>query len=537
MVEMLSRIGRHLDTDRPRHDNRRGVVLFNTVRTYVSIQMVIEVMLALKLRALGFDVRMLYDDGQLYHHETLTKNDLSPFQTYYRSRRFLSLFLLRRLPLVGGMMEPYSRYVRRADLPALDDPHVAELSSYCGIELEPFVRASLVRFYLSAPDLPILESEPDYHRARTMFVRNAIISISAAQRVHAELKPAMVVTSHGIYSSWGTFMSFMMQRGVRTITYGLNGYGAASIDLSADAVAANKSDGGYLKYLADIVVDRTLSRIEVAERVGHLMDERFNHSSADLARLGVAETASQSPVLQRLDTHRAAGRDIFALFPNVMWDNATTFEESNRVFNSPVEWLVETVRYFPPASDKVLVIRVHPAERSYMTVRKSVRDILTFHLGEQILEQDNIIVVAPEEPLSSYALFDYIKAGIVYNGTIGLELIFRHVPLIIGARAAYSDAGFTHDIQNRQQYFAAFDATATILNHQDSNLEAALLFAYEYFFLHGVPMKFMSPKQVGAPNYDCSPDEIWGDRNLEHVVKVMVGEREYFQDYWRQDER
>jgi hypothetical protein len=307
--------------------------------------------------------------------------------------------------------------------------------------------------------------------------------------------------------------------------------------LAADTVAAKRSDGGYLKHLAERVVDQTVSRIEVAERVGHLMDERFNHISSDIARLGAAKTASQSPILQRLNAHWAAGRDIFALFPNVMWDNAMTFEESNRVFNSPVEWLVETVRYFVQATDKVLVIRVHPAERSYMTVRKSVRDILTFHLGERILEQENITVVAPEEPLSSYALFDYMKAGIVYNGTIGLELIFRHIPLIIGARAAYSDAGFTHDIQNRQQYFAAFDATEPILSHQDSNIDAALLFAYEYLFLHGVPMKFMSPRQVGTPNYECPPDEIWGDRNLEHVVKVMAGEREYFQDYWRQDEK
>jgi len=537
VVDMLSRLEKHVDAEGTQRVEHRGVVLFNTVRTYVSVQLVIEVMLALKLKARGFDVRMLYDDGPLYHHETLTKNDLAPMQTYYRLRRLLSLALLRRLPLVGGMMEPYSRFVDRAQLTLLDDPKVGELKSFRSIELEPFVRASLVRFYLSAPDRPMLESERDYQKARAMFVRNAIVSISAAQQVYAEFKPTMVVTSHGIYSSWGTFMSFMMQQGVRTITYGLNGYGAASLDLATDDIAANKSDGGYLKHLAEQVVDRTISRIDVAQRVGHLMNERFNHGSADIARLGGTETASRSPLLQRLDTHRAAGRDIFALFPNVMWDNATTFEESNRVFDSPVEWLVETVRYFDRSPDKVLVIRVHPAERSFMTVRKSVSDILTFHLGEQVLRRENIIIVAPEEPLSSYALFDFMKAGIVYNGTIGLELVFGHIALIIGARAAYSDSGFTHDIHDRNEYFAAFDTTEQILQRQDSNLESALLFAYEYFFLHGVPMKFMSPLRAGTPNYECPTDEIWGDRNLEHVVGVMAGEREYFQDYWRQDER
>ncbi len=535
VVNMLSRIGRNVDTDPSHHDTPRGVVLFNTVRTYMPLQLVVEVILALKLKARGYDVHMLYDDDQLYHHETLAKNNLSPFQTYYKLRRFLSLAMLRRLPLVGGMMEPYSRYVCRGDLPALDDPHLSSLGTFGGIELEPFVRASLVRFFLSAPDNQLLESEPDYNRAKTMFVRNAIVSLAVTQRVHECLKPSLLITSHGIYSSWGTFMKYMMTHGVRSVTYGLNGYSANSLDLAMNDIAANKSDGGYIKHLTEKVVDTTLSRIDVTERVESLMNERFYGISADIARLGQDKTAAKSPVLARLDDHRLAGRDIFALFPNVMWDNATTFEEWNRLFDSPAEWLVETVRYFAVADNKVLVIRVHPAERSFMMVRKSVRDILTFHLGKRILEQENIIVVAPEEPLSSYSLFDYLKGGIVYNGTIGLELIFRHIPLIIGARAAYSDAGFTHDIHDRKEYFASFDATEPILSYQDSNLDAALLFTYEYFFLHGVPMKFMSPRRAGAPNFECPPAEIWGDRNLEHVVKVMAGEREFFQDHWRQD--
>ncbi|MDH4035141.1 MAG: hypothetical protein OEV80_15225, partial [candidate division Zixibacteria bacterium] len=91
VVDMLSRLEKHVDAEGTQRVEHRGVVLFNTVRTYVSVQLVIEVMLALKLKARGFDVRMLYDDGPLYHHETLTKNDLAPMQTYYRLRRLLSL--------------------------------------------------------------------------------------------------------------------------------------------------------------------------------------------------------------------------------------------------------------------------------------------------------------------------------------------------------------------------------------------------------------------------------------------------------------
>lgn len=330
-------------------------------------------------------------------------------------------------------------------------------------------------------------------------------------------------------------MKYMMTHGVRSVTYGLNGYSANSIDLAINDIAANKSDGGYIKHLSEKVVDTTLSRIDVAERVESLMNERFYGSSADIARLGQNKTATRSPVLARLDDHRLARRDIFALFPNVMWDNATTFEEWNRLFDSPAEWLVETVRYFADAENKVLVVRVHPAERSWMPVRKSVADILRFHLDQQTIARENVIIVPPEEPLSSYSLFDYLKGGVVYNGTIGLELIFRHVPLIIGARAAYSEKGFTYELRSRKEYFAAFDDTAGILRYQESNLEKALLFAYEYFFLHGVPMKLISPNRHCSPDYQGRPEEMWRDRNLEHVVKVITGERRFFQDHWRQD--
>jgi len=530
MISRLESVGRTAQVG-----NGDRVVIFNLVRTYVPIQLVIEAALALKLKARGYDVHILYDDGVLYHHETLTRNDPAPFQPYYRLRRAWSLRLLRTVPTLRDMMEPYSRYLRRSDLPELNEPIGSDGRVCAHFELEPFVRASLVRFFLSAPDSRLLESEPDYQRARTMFVRNAIVSLAVAQRVHDRLKPTLLVTSHGIYSSLGTFMKFMMSRGVRSITYGLNGYTSNSLDLAVDDIAANKSDGGYLKYLADEVVDVTLSRLELSERVTSFMDQRLRGGSDDIARLAADHGSQRAEVLTRLDEQRAAGRDIFALFPNVMWDNATTFEEWNRLFESPVQWLVETVRYFAESAEKVLVIRVHPAERSWMPPRKSVRDILDVYLDRQTLARDNIIIIAPQEALSSYSLFAYLRGGIVYNGTIGLELIFAHIALIVGARAAYSEHGFTAELCSRDEYFAAFDDTERILKHQEDHLDQALLFAYEYFFLHGVPMKFMSRRRQAGPDYAGRPEEMWRDANLEHVVRVITGEREFFQDHWRQN--
>ncbi|MEW5995673.1 MAG: hypothetical protein AB1744_14940, partial [Candidatus Zixiibacteriota bacterium] len=299
---------------------------------------------------------------------------------------------------------------------------------------------------------------------------------------------------------------------------------------------ANKGDGGYFNHLVSSLADRAISKHEIVKRVDSFMARRFEGAALDIARLGIRTGGREHMLLSRLADARAHGKRVFALFPNVMWDNATTFKEWNRVFDSPVQWLIETVDYFKQSQDKILVIRVHPAEYSWMPVRKSIRDVLCLHFGPEIFYSRNIILIDPEEPLSSYRLFEYLDGATVYNGTIGIELILHNVPLILGARAAYSDKGFTRDVDSRAAYFAGFDDTDKILAHQNANLELAKIFAYEYFFTHGVPVRFLSATGQLTPNFDGDPHDMWNDPNLDHIISVIEGRRRFFQDHWLEEQ-
>jgi hypothetical protein len=196
-----------------------------------------------------------------------------------------------------------------------------------------------------------------------------------------------------------------------------------------------------------------------------------------------------------------------------------------------VQWLVETVKYILASNDKALVIRIHPAEYVWMPVRKSIVDILRCYLGDEIFSDERLIIIPSHQRLSSYSLFEHLAGGLVYNGTIGLEIMYQKVPLIIGAKAAYSDKGFTYDIANRDDYFDSFDQTNHILHKQNENLELLKLFMYEYFFLHGVPVKFMSKVRSYSPNWEGDPHGIWDDDNVNHIISTIVGENKYFQRY------
>ncbi len=511
-------------------DNGKTVV-FNMGRTYVPYQVTTEMLLAMKLRQKGYRICVLYDDGILSHHDTLTKAEFKPLRTNSWFKRRISLSMLKRVPNVRDFLVPYSRFCENETPQAMGEFATGDETVFESIDLTPFVEASLVRLYLSAPDKELLGSEPDFEPARKMFVRNCCASLTVAKNVLSELKPDLMITSHGIYSTWGPFMQYMKDHGVRCISYGGNGYLVDAVDMAINDIAANKSDSGFFPHFVRYVENEPAIRSEIIEKVDSLMDGRIDGTANDVARFGVTSAEGPDPVLERVEQLKKQNKKVYGLFPNVMWDNATTFKEWNRVFDSPVEWLVETVRYIAQSEDKALVVRVHPAEFVWMPVRKSVVDILRCYLGDEIFDKENIIIVPPEQPLSSYRLFPHLTAGMVYNGTIGPELIYKGVPLIVGARAAYTDKGFTFDISGREEYFACLDRTHEIRRIQNENIGLAKLFLCEYFFLHGVPVKYLSRVRQYSPNWEGDPVEIWHDDNLEHLVATISGEKEFFQKY------
>ena len=508
-----------------------GVVLFNLVRTYVPVQLLIELALALKLRTKGYRVIILHDDGVMPHHDTLTRLDHGHTRPYYGWRRRLAMRQLVQLPVVAEMLVPYSELVFKARIDTVHDELVKGRGCCGAIDCSDDVLASLVRYYVSVADPAILGAEPDYRSTSARFMRNCAVSLAVAEAAWERFRPQLCVTSHGIYTSWSPFMKLMRTQGVRTITYGVNGFQTDAVDWAINDRACNKSSQGYFDHLLATLDQDVAEHRRILQLADTALRRRLVWDSDDLRRINSHRTRRQSEWLERVKAAHGSGRRVYGLFPNVMWDNATTFTEWNRVFASPVEWLVQTIAYFMNQANKMLVVRVHPAEASAMLVRRTVTDIVRHHLGGVALEHPNLLFIPAEAPLRSYDLFEYLSAGLVYNGTIGLELVYAGIPAVIAAKAAYSDQGFTHDVSTRRAYFAAIDSPAMVKRVQDEHRRRALVFMYEYFECHGVPLPFLSRTRALTPDYDCDPTTVLDDYKLDHIAEVITGKRRFFQEW------
>lgn len=502
-----------------RSSGQGPTVVFNLARSYFYPAIFFESILALNLSRFGAKSHVLIDDGVLRHHDTDSCESLL-LRDDFKFRMKAANAMLSSLP----MFRKYSQFLNEdaiQDVRSIAESLIKNNHYlHSGIDLRPYVDASVIRFFKSAPGA--VKDETEYSTILLASTENALISLLLAAQVDQHLQPDIVVTSHGIYSTWGPFYEYFRQKGTRVITYGFSAYKNTGVILSQTGLAANRCDDGFLaayEHNGDIcgVTD---------QQVHTVLDERFAGQSADLSLFGASEKHDEE---LKIIQQRTGGRDIFALFPNVLWDNSLT--GADRIFPSSIEWIISTVRFFEKQADKVLLIRVHPAERSWADTRVNITSVLEKELNCKVDQLKNTIVIPAESLINSYSILPIMKGGVVYNGTIGLEIMYHRKPLILAGRAPYSDHGFALEFNNADEYFRAFDETERIVRYQEDNRGVMFKFLSFFFVLNDIPLSFYREDSFHKPKLNMKPQDILRDRNLEHICETILGRRRFFQEW------
>ena len=140
-------------------------------------------------------------------------------------------------------------------------------------------------------------------------------------------------------------------------------------------------------------------------------------------------------------------RPVYTLFTNVLWDAASSQREI--VFKNPVEWVVETIRWFESHPELQLLVKVHPAEVVIGT-RQPFIDVLKEHIHEI---PENVVIIPPEEKINSWSVYDISDLGIVHTTTAGMEMPLVGVPVVVVSDTHYRNKGFSLDANSREEYY------------------------------------------------------------------------------------
>lgn len=209
-------------------------------------------------------------------------------------------------------------------------------------------------------------------------------------------------------------------------------------------------------------------------------------------------------------------RTKIGLFTNLMWD--ASLEADTVVFTSVYGWINTTIEYFAQRSDIELVIKAHPAEELLDTKVGMVNWIRSNY--DPLPE--NVILLEPTTNVSPYELIQEIDLGVVFNSTLGLEMAYQGIPVVVVSDTHYRGLGFTFDPTSVNEYFSLLEQSGEI-EMTESMQTRAQRYAHFLFIRKQIDFPFYSQdgtkiKLLPVTHNDVANNEIF-DTIIQNAVE------------------
>lgn len=306
------------------------------------------------------------------------------------------------------------------------------------------------------------------------YVASAIVTVEICARLLARRTPDVVVITNGSFFAERVMMEVAHGCGIRIVAYE-RGMRTNSLVVEKDRpVVPFELDDHWER-----VKDTPLHPSDVNALSAYLDSRR--RGDVGTQDLWPEMVDDPSEVLQRVGTDHA--RPLVVAFTNVLWDSAVFRREV--AFDGMFDWLRTIISIFERRPHLRLAVRVHPAETRIPMSESRDRVIDRLHAEYESLPE-NVRIIGPEDPTSSYALIDSAATVLTYTSTIGLEAANRGAPVVVAGDTHYARKGFTYDVDEREQLANLIDEAITQGGLNDGQFQLARRYAH-MFFLRYMP--------------------------------------------------
>jgi hypothetical protein len=204
------------------------------------------------------------------------------------------------------------------------------------------------------------------------------------------------------------------------------------------------------------------------------------------------------------------------MFTNLIWD--ASLEVESAPFTDVFDWIYTTIDEFID-TDYNLVIRTHPVEAMRET-NESVAESIRERYNDL---PDNITLIYPDEDVNTYQLMEQIDAGLVYNSTVGMEMAYNNIPVVIGGDTHYRGLGFTYDPETPREYIEIIKDISDIETKKGTS-ELAQKYAHFLFVQKHIEFPFfdlnssVSGDLIPINHADIKP----GNKNFDIIVNSII---------------
>lgn len=348
--------------------------------------------------------------------------------------------------------------------------------------------AGALRYYARGD----LESEPLAGAVARTFLRAAVQTARAIDRVLSKGDYDVVLCNHGIYTPQGVIGEVARSRGVRVVNWNPAYRRHCFIFSHGDSYHHTMID-------EDVAAWRNLAMTSSRrQRIFRYLQDR-RQAKGDWIWFNNTPDMTFEEISSKLGLDE---RPVVAALTSVVWDACLHYESN--AFASLKDWMLQTIAYFADRQDLQLVVRVHPAEVSGFV--KS-RDKMTEAIAEGFpVLPPNVKVVGPEDEFSTYSLIDNANAVLVYSTKTGIEASAAGARVIVAGEAWVRNKGFTCDATSPETYRTYLDELPYKTNLEPEMRRRALQYAYHFFFRRMIDLPFI--ELVGSATFEIRIDSL-----------------------------
>jgi|LauGreDrversion4_2_1035121.scaffolds.fasta_scaffold09817_7 hypothetical protein len=366
--------------------------------------------------------------------------------------------------------------------------------NYLGVTVGQLAFSSTVR-YMKGLICERADISGEQEEIFRLYFFAALINTCIAHRTCNLPNVRQGVTSHGCYSDYGPFVQTFMNSNTDVIFWE-SGYQKNAHYFSR----ANSLDGIQLRGIDDHTFD--LAHPESKEEITHKLQEYFkNRYMHGLGNDVVFQTA------EKIGSNiRSSGRSRIYLFCHISWDSV--FDNNKMLFETPHQWLFETIQFAISHIEFDWVIKIHPSEVSDSTQLKTS----DFIASKFPYLPNHIKVMSENDRTNILSFLDEIDLAITIYGTVGLELASFGKRVLCAGDAHYSNKGFTWDPKNKREYFDYILSLNSASKVSEFQMDLAQKYAYLSFIRS--PFYFWSDSKSRAH---------WSSPTMLEMLKILFG--------------
>jgi hypothetical protein len=358
----------------------------------------------------------------------------------------------------------------------------------------------------------VVPNRQDYEKILRIELKNAMRSTVVAEKLYQNEKPDILITSQGVYSSWGSLTEYFTNKGIRVPLWASGEGNTITFDI-------HKSKEYFIEYYNEIRKKQPLNSEENKELEG-FFNRRIKGEEGQVAFYGFSADTKKEELEKQFQFSKY--EKTYVLFPNVPWDAAVL--TANIVFKDVYDWIFSTIEIFKEKPKHQLLIKIHPSELKFMESKRTVQDEINEKYSSL---PDNIKIIPADTTISPYSLLPNIDVGIVYVGTIGLEMATQNIPVIVAGDAHYMNNGFTYDIKSREDYSKFLQKDLKPLSNQQ---DIANIYSYFHFIKKFMPRTYIYHNNFLNIGWNIkSLEEFKPGQNkyLDHICNYIINDGVY----------